>query len=128
MTASSKSSSASSQSRGSYNVNARTSGIAAISIAGLLALGTGGYFANEWRVCRDLKDNYHNFAIGLMADQNLRSSVNSPELDKLLDAKTDRAVEQAALTLVELGDRCGQQAAGNAQARAQALILGIATD
>ena len=106
-------------------MSGKKAGLIAAGIAGMIALGTGGYFANEWRVCRGLEQDYHNFAVGLISDHNLRATVNSPDLDALLDEKTDQAFERAGQTLFELGDRCGDRAAASAQAKAQALVLGI---
>lgn len=100
---------------------------AALSMAGIILAGIALYFANEWRACRALAQDYRNFAIGVMADQNLRATVGTPELDRLLDRKGDLAVARAGQTLFELGDRCGQRAADNAQAEAQAMILGISS-
>lgn len=90
-----------------------------------LIVAIGGYFGNEWRACGALNQEYRNFAISLIADQQIAGSVRTPEHDKMLKRKTDEAVARAAQTLVNLEDRCGAAAAAKAQASAQALVLGI---
>lgn len=97
----------------------------ALIAAGIVAVGIAGYFANEWRVCNNLRADYRSFAIGLMADGQMRSVIQSPEFDKMMKQKTDTAIQEAADTLFELGERCGKSAATQAQADAQALVLGV---
>ncbi|WP_296717751.1 hypothetical protein [Erythrobacter sp.] len=100
-------------------------GMIAAGIAGALAIGTGGYFANEWRVCSNLKQDYRAFAIGLLADQHISTAASSSELRQMMQQKADVEVDQAGRTLYELSNRCGPSAAAQAHADAQAMVLGI---
>lgn len=119
MTASSKSSAASSQSRGSYRLPAKPALIA----AGALALGTGGYFANEWRVCSGLRDEYRTFAMETLANERLKSAAQSPAFDKMIEKETDAAVMRAGQALYDLQHRCGKKEAVKAQLEATELVL-----
>ncbi|MCX9146576.1 hypothetical protein [Erythrobacter sp. WG] len=99
-------------------------GIIAAGVASVLAVGTAGYFANEWRVCRSLKADYLAFAQGSLADQQLKNAVDRPEFDRFIAEKTDTAVMEAGQTLFDLETRCGKRAAVDAQVEALELILG----
>jgi hypothetical protein len=99
-------------------------GLIVAGIAATLALGTGGYFANEWRVCSSLKADFLAFAQGSLADQQMKTAVNRPEFDKFIKQKTDAAVMKAGQTLFDLQERCGDRAATEAQVEAQELVLG----
>ena len=95
----------------------------AAGIAGALALATGGYFANEWRVCRGLHDDYINFAKVSLSEERLKSAVNRPDFDKAMKIGSDKRVMDAGQTLFDLKERCGEKARAEAELEAQDYIL-----
>ena len=85
-------------------------GLIAAGIAATALLGTGGYFANEWRVCSNLQDQYlasvKSYAansystalierVGVEVDQNRHEEVQS------------RSLELQKMQLTRIYDRCG---------------------
>lgn len=96
----------------------------AAGILGALVLGTGGYFANEWRVCRSLHQDFMTFAKASLTDQQLMVAADSAAVAKMMKLRADERVEKAGQTLFDLQDRCGEKAAVDAQLDAQQMILG----
>jgi hypothetical protein len=108
-------------------VNARTSGVAAISIAGLLALGTGGYFANEWRVCSGLEEDYldtiYSIRSSVRTDMTISTlGINLPG-DTLKDAR-DLQFNIMERQLSGIYDRCGSQAGKQASRKSEDILWG----
>jgi hypothetical protein len=96
----------------------------AVGIVGTLAMGTAGYFANEWRVCQALHDDYITSTKAMMADLQLKSAARHPAVDKLVDLRNDQRVETGGQTLFDLEQRCGDKASADAQIEAQQMVLG----
>lgn len=98
-------------------------GLIIAGIAGAATLGTGGYLANEWRVCRSLHHDYVTFAKATLADQQLKSAVNKPEFDEFIKRQQDSRVMRAGQTLFDLKERCGETSMIDAQLEAQEAIF-----
>ncbi len=97
----------------------------AAGIAGALALATGGYFANEWRVCRGLEEDYLNSLADMRGTIALRSVLRdtpSAEAANKLDAI---ATERITSTLLDLHSRCGERSAETANRKGQDMLLGL---
>ena len=105
---------------------ARPSVIAA-SIVGALALGTAGYFANEWRVCRSLEDEYISSIESYTSDKKTRALMGAigvrddrdPKRKKELD---DLTVDLQVRALNRIYDRCGMKAGQAASARSKEIL------
>lgn len=100
-------------------------GLAAAGIVGTLALGTVGYFANEWRVCRGLEEDYLNSLSNMRGTIALRSvlrDTSSAEAVKKLDTM---ATEKMTSALLKLHTRCGERSAETASRKGQDMLLGL---
>jgi hypothetical protein len=85
----------------------------AAGIAGVFALGTIGYFANEWRVCSGMEEDYLRNVEGYAANVYsgaLASSVGV-EVDKQEQGKLQkRSLEIQQMQIMSIYDRCGSDA------------------
>jgi hypothetical protein len=99
-------------------------GLIIAAIAGTAALGTAGYFANEWRVCTGLEEDYLNSVSSLKGNIAMKSFMQDPDGIKAIenvDAIEMRRIEQ---TLASLHQQCGKRSANSAVRKGQELLLG----
>lgn len=96
------------------------------SIAVALAIGTGGYFANEWRVCSGLEQDYLTTigAIRRDADTDLRlagyvGGTPSEELKQAWALREDLLDRQ----LARVYERCGIKAGDAATAKSEDILF-----
>lgn len=85
----------------------------AAAVAGTLALGTAGYFANEWRVCRGLEDDFLATIGGYTA--NVQSSALAAAVGTGVDRDKQKELQDLSLRvqrmqLTYIYDRCGKAA------------------
>jgi hypothetical protein len=101
----------------------------AASIAGALALGVGGYFANEWRICSGLEADAIYSAHNIRNSTRLRYYGGELGLDLPFDdlesaGRKDESLMVKRLTMVY--DRCGYRAGQAASQKVQdVLALGL---
>lgn len=90
----------------------------AAGIAATIALGTGGYFANEWRVCSNLERTFLTETAAVLT--NLQSSKVADAVDAraALELRSMQLLEPANRTYFTILDRCGEEAAKSAMQRA----------
>lgn len=100
-------------------------GLIAAGIVATVALGTGGYFANEWRVCSDMEEGYldtvYSIRSGARMDARLAmlgAEAPSAELQQARELQLSILPRQ----LEAIYDRCGADA-GKAAARKSEDIL-----
>jgi saccharopine dehydrogenase-like NADP-dependent oxidoreductase len=97
----------------------------AVGIVGVLVLATGGYFANEWRVCRDLEADYLEEMTAL--GSNLQGvSVMGDLIDsKRVGDRVSLNLEKANRLYSRVGSQCGMSRAAEMQKRGIALVDSI---
>jgi hypothetical protein len=100
----------------------------AAGIAGALTLGTGGYFANEWRVCSGLEGDF------LDRVQTIRNTAHLNALTATLGAPVDatlqRRAEDGNLKLMQMElqavyERCGTDAGEAASLKGNNILFAI---
>jgi lipid II:glycine glycyltransferase (peptidoglycan interpeptide bridge formation enzyme) len=88
------------------------SALIAAGIVGTLALGTGGYFANEWRVCRGMEQDF------LRSVEGYTSNVYLGALASTVGVKVDREEQESLrnlslkvqqMQLTAIYERCGDE-------------------
>lgn len=96
-----------------------------LGVAGALALGIGGYIANEWRVCRGLEADYleETAAIGtnLQSGEAMKGLID----EKPLGNRVAAGIEQANRIYSRIRSRCGDERAVAAQQKGLNLIQSI---
>jgi len=101
-------------------------GLTIAGIAGVAAIGTGGYFANEWRVCSGLEQDYLTTisAIRRDADTDLRLAgyVGGTPTEELKQA---RALRDDLLDrqLARVYERCGIKAGDAAMVKSEDILF-----
>jgi hypothetical protein len=97
----------------------------AAGIVGALVLSTGGYFANEWRVCsgieEDFLDTAYSIRSGARTDRTLAaigSTGPTPELQKARDLQLNLLERQ----LGRIYERCGSDAGKGASRKAEDIL------
>lgn len=88
-------------------------GLVIAGIAGVAALGTGGYFANEWRVCSKMKDDFLNSVDGFKSNVYLAALAGSVGAE--VDRKRHKELQGLSLQIQEMQlahiyERCGSDA------------------
>lgn len=99
----------------------------AVAIAGALAVGTGGYFANEWRVCREMEQDYLRMVDGY--GSNVQAAGLAATAGVEVDHQRQEDLRQASLRLQQMQltriyERCGTQAGEGAADTAGKKLLG----
>ncbi|MDP2131914.1 MAG: hypothetical protein U0975_09745 [Erythrobacter sp.] len=108
-------------------MSARTAAIAAASIAGLLALGTAGYFANEWRVCSSLEENYLDTIYSIRSSVRTDMTISTLGIDLPGDPLKEARELQFNIMERQLSgiyDRCGSQAGKQASRKSEDILWG----
>lgn len=97
----------------------------AAGIAGALALGTGVYFANEWRACNGIEEDFldtaYSIRSGARTDHTLAaigSAGPTSELRKARDLQLDLFGRQ----LRRIYERCGLDAGKEAGRKAEDIL------
>lgn len=102
-------------------------GLIVAGIAGVAVLGTGGYFANEWRVCSGLEEDY------LDSIYSIRSSARADSLVASVGVKIDtverKEMQDRTFMLLEIQsrhfvDRCGHDAWEAASRKGEDIMYG----
>jgi hypothetical protein len=93
-------------------------GLIAAGIAATVALGTGGYYANEQRVCRNLERTFLTETAAVLT--NLQSSKVAAAVDAraALELRSMQLLEPANRTYFTILDRCGEEAGKSAMEHA----------
>lgn len=99
-------------------------GLIVAGIAGVAALGTGGYFANEWRVCSGLEEDYLNSVASIRGYASINQVLNDRQLLESMKAQEDAEWNRLETTLYGLSSRCGTRAANTASRKGQDILLG----
>jgi hypothetical protein len=99
----------------------------AAGIAAVLALGTGGYFANEWRVCTGLETDYLNAMSSIRGYSAMKQVLSDQELLSNAKSHEQTAWKASEAALLGLYGRCGQRSAETAVRKGQDVLLGIST-
>jgi hypothetical protein len=91
------------------------------SIVGALALGTAGYFANEWRVCSNMQDDFLRAIEGFTGNVEAGALAGAIGVD--IDQKRQKELRDMSLSLQEMQltaiyERCGDDAGRSAAAMA----------
>lgn len=99
----------------------------AVSIAGTLALGTAGYFANEWRVCRALEAEFLGTIERQSSDRETRALMGAAGIETKVDQEEQRAHQDLELQLQRIMheriySRCGTAAGEAASAKAKDIL------
>lgn len=88
-------------------------GMIAGGITVALALGTAGYFANEWRVCRNMEDDFLTAVDGYSA--NVEAGALAGAAGVAVDRQQQKTLRETSLRLQQLQlsriyERCGEDA------------------
>lgn len=97
----------------------------AASAAVVLTLATGGYFANEWRVCNGLEEDYLNSMASIRGHSAIRQVLSDKALVENAKRMEEAAWKSAEGALFSLSDRCGERASQTANRKAQDILLGV---
>lgn len=102
----------------------RPAAVASIILA-IGVLGTGGYFANEWRVCGSLEQDFLDTTYAFQKRQELRYNVASLGIDSD-DAGHQRAddlgIQQIQRQLEQVFSRCGMRAGSEARRKGDEVL------
>lgn len=96
---------------------AARAGIIAAGIAGVFVLAIGGYFANEWRVCSGLEDDYLRTLEGYTSGVYVAALAGSVgvETDKRKQKEIqDMSLRMQVMQLTRIYERCGDEAGRSA--------------
>lgn len=98
-----------------------------LGIAALLALGTAGYFANEWRVCSGLEDDYLSSVESYTSNKKSRALMGAVGVRDESDPKQKKELEDLTVdlqmrALSHIYDRCGMEAGQAASARSRDIL------
>lgn len=104
--------------------NRLTTGIAVVALA---CLGAAGYFANKWRVCSSLENDYISLIEDYTSNQKTRVLLGAVGVRDQSDHKDRKQLEDLALELQmsalnRIYDRCGMKAGRAASARSQEIL------
>lgn len=83
----------------------------AAGIAGTLALGAGGYFANERRVCRTLEADYLEEMTAVGTDLQSGAVMQGMVDERQLGARVAAGMEKANRIYSRIRSQCGDAAA-----------------
>jgi hypothetical protein len=97
------------------------------SIAVALAIGTGGYFANEWRVCSGLEEDYLDRIYSIRS--NARADSLAASVGVKVDTEERRELQDRTFMLLErqgdnFVDRCGYDAWEDASRKGEDIMYG----
>lgn len=94
----------------------------AAGIVGSLALATGGYFANEWRVCRALEDDYLEEATVIGTNLKSGEAMRGLVDEKLVGNRVAAGMEKANRIFFRMRAQCGDEKAAEVQRKGLALV------
>lgn len=97
----------------------------AAGIAGALALGTGGYYANEWRTCRVLEADYMEEAAAIGTDLQSGAAMRDLVEEKQIGNRVATAMEKASRIYSRIRSKCGDEEAAEVQRKGLALVESI---
>ena len=88
-------------------------GLVIAGIAGAAVLGTGGYFANEWRVCSKMEYDFLNTVDGYTS--SVHSGALAESVGVEVDWKRQKELQDLSLKiqkiqLMSIYERCGSDA------------------
>lgn len=91
----------------------RSAGMIATAAVGVLVLGSAGYLANEWRVCRSLESDYLSSIDSYTS--NVRAGALAGAVGVEVDDAKQRGVQDVSLRVQEMQlsyiyERCGDDA------------------
>lgn len=87
----------------------------AASVAGTVALGTAGYFANEWRACRMLEAGFLEETIAIGTDLQSADAMHTSINEEQVGDRVAASVEKANRLYSRIRSRCGEETAAAVQ-------------
>lgn len=88
-------------------------GMVAAAAGGLIALTVGGYVINEWRVCRDMEQDFIRSVDGYTAsiESGMLAGIAGVELDRERGEELqDLSLRLQRMQLTRIYERCGENA------------------
>jgi hypothetical protein len=102
-----------------------TSSRLAVASAGVIALGAGGYFANEWRVCSGLEADYLEEMTALGTNLQAGAAMEDMTETSGIADRIALGAEDANRIYFRIKSRCGADRADQMQREGLAIIEGI---
>lgn len=96
----------------------------ALTVLAIGALGTAGYFANEWRVCTNLENDYLNSMAGIRGHATIKQVLADQRLLDAMKVQEEAQWKTAEAALLGLHGRCGERSAETAHRKGQDVLMG----